>query len=73
MWDEGFTVSVMAEEGNLFEPAALVLKDSMGAQPGLPDQRGGRRPKPSSTRPSARPFPYAMWFKNADPFAEPLP
>ncbi|MDH5293749.1 MAG: ABC transporter substrate-binding protein, partial [Acidimicrobiia bacterium] len=28
-WDEGFTVSVITEEANLFEIAALVLKDSI--------------------------------------------
>lgn len=69
---DGFTVSVITEEANLFEVAALVLKDSMErlscnitirvlavAEAQFDDAH------------ATDPMEYAMWVKNADPFADP--
>ena len=51
-WDEGFTVSIITEEANLFAAQALVLKDSAGeAQPEVPGERPvGRRSRCSTRR-----------------------
>ncbi|HEU4915630.1 MAG TPA: ABC transporter substrate-binding protein [Acidimicrobiia bacterium] len=72
VWDEGFTVSVIAEEGNLFEVAALVLRDSMAAlNPAFEIRVLAQAEAQFDEAHASDPVPYAMWVKNSDPFADP--
>ena len=71
-WDEGFTISVIAEEGNLFTLAGLVLKDSLERL--NPNFRVNVLAVAESVFDEAHakdPLEYAMWVKNADPAADP--
>ena len=71
-WDEGFTVSVIAEEANLFEIAALVLKDSLeGLNPNFSVRVLAVAEAQFDEAHAAEPMEYAMWVKNADPYADP--
>jgi peptide/nickel transport system substrate-binding protein len=71
-WDTGFTVTVVAEGQNLFEIAAIVLKDSMTALNPLFDiQVAGVAEALFDEAHASDPVPYLMWVKNADPFADP--
>ncbi|MGH9166888.1 MAG: ABC transporter substrate-binding protein [Acidimicrobiia bacterium] len=71
-WDEGFTVSVITEEANLFEVAALVLKDSLeGLNPNFSIRVLALAEAQFDEFHATEPFPFAMWVKNADPFADP--
>jgi len=72
VWDEGFTVSVIAEEGNLFTTAALVLKDSLeGLNPAFSVNVLAVAEAQFDEAHASDPVPYAMWVKNADPYADP--
>ncbi|NNC39084.1 MAG: ABC transporter substrate-binding protein [Acidimicrobiia bacterium] len=72
VWDEGFTVSVITEEANLFEIAALVLKDSIEAlNPNFTIRVLAVAEAQFDDAHASDPVPYAMWVKNADPFADP--
>ncbi len=72
LWDEGFTVSVITEEANLFEIAALVLKDSLEAlNPKFQVRVLAVAEAQFDEAHASDPVPYAMWVKNADPFADP--
>lgn len=69
---DGFTVSVITEEANLFEVAALVLKDSLEALPCNIEVRVLAVAEAQFDDAHASdPIEYAMWVKNADPFADP--
>lgn len=71
-WDEGFTVSVITEEGNLFALMSLVLKDSIESL--NPNFRVNVLAVAESVFDDAHasnPLEYAMWAKNADPAADP--
>ena len=73
-WDKGFTVSVITEEANLFADAALVLKDSLERL--NPKFRVNVLAVAEAVFDDAHaqnPIRYAMWVKNADPFADPHP
>jgi peptide/nickel transport system substrate-binding protein len=68
----GFTASVITEEANLFEVAALVLKDSLEALPCNIEIRVLAVAEAQFDDAHAQdPIEYAMWVKNADPFADP--
>jgi peptide/nickel transport system substrate-binding protein len=72
VWDEGFTVSVITEEANLFAAAALVLKDSLERL--NPKFRVNVLAVAEAVFDEAHaenPLRYAMWVKNADPAADP--
>ena len=72
VWDEGFTVSVITEEGNLFALMCLVLKDSIERL--NPKFRITVLAVAESVFDDAHaqnPLEYAMWAKNADPAADP--
>ena len=72
VWDDGFTVSVIAEEGNLFTTAALVLKDSLeGLNPAFTVEVLAVAEAQFDEAHASDPVPYAMWVKNADPYADP--
>jgi peptide/nickel transport system substrate-binding protein len=72
VWDEGFTVSVITEEANLFEIAALVLKDSLESlNPNFEVRVLAVAESQFDEAHASDPVPYAMWVKNADPFADP--
>ncbi len=71
-WDDGFTVSVITEEGNLFALMCLVLKDSIERL--NPKFRINVLAVAESVFDDAHaqnPLEYAMWAKNADPAADP--
>lgn len=71
-WDRGFTVSVITEEANLFEVAALVLKDSLeGLNPDFRVRVLAVAEAQFDEAHAAEPMEYAMWVKNADPYADP--
>ena len=69
----GFTVSVITEEANLFETAALVLKDSLEAIEGCPIEIRVLAVAEAQfdAAHASDPMEFAMWVKNADPFADP--
>ncbi len=72
VWDEGFTVSVITEAANLFETAALVLKDSIERlNPNFEIRVLAVAEAQFDDAHASDPVPYAMWVKNADPFADP--
>jgi peptide/nickel transport system substrate-binding protein len=71
-WEEGFTISVITEEANLFEVAALVLKDSLeGLNPNFEVRVLALAESRFDEFHATEPLPFAMWVKNADPFADP--
>jgi peptide/nickel transport system substrate-binding protein len=71
-WDEGFTLTVLAEEGGIFEVAGLVMRDSMAALNPAFDIRVLAVVEAQFDSAHAEdPFQYAAWIKNADPFADP--
>lgn len=71
-WDEGFVVTVVTEGANLFEIAALVLKDSIeGLNPNMQVRVAAVAEAQFDEAHASDPMPYAMWVKNADPFADP--
>jgi len=71
-WDQGFTISVITEEANLFEIAALVLKDSLeGLNPNFSVRVLAVAEAQFDEAHAAEPMEYAMWVKNADPYADP--
>ena len=72
VWEEGFTVSVITEDANLFEMAALVLKDSIERlNPNIQIRVLAVAEAQFDEAHASDPVPYAMWVKNADPFADP--
>jgi peptide/nickel transport system substrate-binding protein len=72
VWDEGFTVSVITEGANLFEIAALVMKDSIEAlNPNFEIRVLAIAESQFDEAHASDPVPFAMWVKNADPFADP--
>ncbi len=71
-WDQGFTLTVLAEEGGIFEVAGLVMRDSMAALNPAFDIRVLAVVEAQFDSAHAEdPFQYAAWIKNADPFADP--
>ncbi len=69
---DGFTASVITEEANLFEVAALVMKDSLERLPCNITIRVLAVAEAQFDDAHAQdPIEYAMWIKNADPFADP--
>jgi len=73
-WDDGFTVSVITEEDNLFADAALVLKDSFTElNPNMVINVLAVAEAVFDDAHAQNPIEYAMWVKNADPFADPHP
>ncbi len=71
-WDEGFTLTVIAEEGGVFEVAGLVLRDSMAALNPAFDIRVLAQVEVQFDEAHVEdPLHYAAWIKNADPFADP--
>ena len=71
-WDEGFTVSVITEEANLFAAACLVLKDSLEKlNPKFRINVLAVAEAVFDEAHASNPIPYAMWAKNADPAADP--
>ncbi|MDH3500056.1 MAG: ABC transporter substrate-binding protein [Acidimicrobiia bacterium] len=71
-WDEGFTMTVLVEEGGIFETAGLVLKDSMAAlNPSFVVNVAAVVEVQFDDAHAQVPFEYAAWIKNADPFADP--
>lgn len=71
-WDEGFTMTVLVEEGGIFETAGLVLKDSMAElNPNFNVIVSAVVEVQFDDAHAAVPFEYAAWIKNADPFADP--
>ncbi len=73
VWDTGFSISVVTEEANLFEIAALVLKDSIDQlnNPNFEITVAAVAEAVFDDAHASDPVPYAMWVKNADPFADP--
>jgi peptide/nickel transport system substrate-binding protein len=72
VWDEGFSVSVITEEGNLFALMALVLKDSIESL--NPKFKINVLAVAESVFDDAlvqEPLQYALWAKNGDPAADP--
>lgn len=68
---DGFTASVITEEANLFEIAALVMKDSLERLPCNITIRVLAVAEAQFDDAHAQdPIEYAMWVKNADPFAD---
>jgi len=71
-WEEGFTMTVLVEEGGVFEVAGLVLADSMAElNPAFQIQVLAVVEAQFDSAHAADPFPYAAWVKNSDPFADP--
>jgi peptide/nickel transport system substrate-binding protein len=72
-WDEGFSISVVTEEAKLFEVAALVFKDSIDDlnNPNMEITVAAVAEAVFDDAHASDPVPYAMWVKNADPFADP--
>ncbi len=71
-WDEGFTVSVITEEGNLFALMSLVLKDSIEKlNPKFRINVLAVAETVFDNAHASNPLEYAMWAKNADPAADP--
>ncbi|MGI1661526.1 ABC transporter substrate-binding protein [Palleronia sp. KMU-117] len=71
-WDDGFTVSVITEEGNLFALMSLVLKDSLAKiNPKFNVNVMAVAETVFDDAHAQDPLEYAMWAKNADPAADP--
>ncbi len=72
VWDEGFSVSVITEEGNLFALMCLVLKDSIERlNPKFHINVLAVAESVFDDAHAQNPLEYAMWAKNADPAADP--
>ena len=72
VWDEGFSVSVITEEGNLFALMCLVLKDSIEKlNPKFRINVLAVAEAVFDDAHAQNPLEYAMWAKNADPAADP--
>jgi len=72
VWDEGFSVSVITEEGNLFALMCLVLKDSLERlNPKFRINVLAVAESVFDDAHASNPLEYAMWAKNADPAADP--
>ena len=72
VWDEGFSVSVITEEGNLFALMCLVLKDSIERlNPKFRINVLAVAESVFDDAHASNPLEYAMWAKNADPAADP--
>ena len=72
VWDDGFSVSVITEEGNLFALMCLVLKDSIeGLNPKFRINVLAVAEAVFDDAHAQNPLEYAMWAKNADPAADP--
>ncbi|NKB48875.1 MAG: hypothetical protein GKS02_05865 [Alphaproteobacteria bacterium] len=73
-WDKGFSVSVITEESNLFADAALVMKDSLERlNPKFRINVLAVAEAVFDDAHAQNPVEFAMWVKNADPFADPHP
>ncbi len=71
-WDDGFEMTVLVEEGGIFEVAGLVLKDSLESlNPNFRINVAAVVEVQFDDAHAAVPFEYATWIKNADPFADP--
>ncbi len=71
-WDDGFTMTVLAEEGGIFTVAALVLRDSMAElNPNFRIIVSDVVEAQFDDAHAQVPFEFAAWVKNADPFADP--
>jgi peptide/nickel transport system substrate-binding protein len=71
-WDEGFELTVLVEEGGIFETAGLVMKDSLeGLNPNFVINVLAVVEVQFDDAHAAVPFEYAAWIKNADPFGDP--
>ena len=71
-WDDGFTVSVITEEGNLFALMCLVMKDSIEKlNPKFRINVLAVAETVFDNAHAQNPLEYAMWAKNADPAADP--
>jgi peptide/nickel transport system substrate-binding protein len=71
-WDDGFTISVITEEGNLFALMCLVMKDSLeGLNPKFRVNVLAVAESVFDDAHAQDPLEYAMWAKNADPAADP--
>ena len=72
-WDEGFEVSVIVEEANpTFLPVGLILKDALETlNPNFRVNVIQVAEAQFDEEHAKDPFEYAMWIKNADPFADP--
>ena len=66
-------MSVLTESGHtIFEPAALLLKDNLEAlNPNFRINVVAVTETQFDEAFASTPFPYAMWFKNADAFRDP--
>jgi peptide/nickel transport system substrate-binding protein len=72
VWDEGFTVSIIAEEGNLFALMSLVLKDSIESlNPNFNINVLAVAEAVFDDALVQEPLQYALWAKNGDPAADP--
>jgi peptide/nickel transport system substrate-binding protein len=72
VWDEGFSVSVITEEGNLFALMSLVLKDSIESlNPKFKINVLAVAEAVFDDALVQEPMQYAMWAKNGDPAADP--
>ena len=72
VWDDGFSVSVITEEGNLFALMCLVLKDSIEKlNPKFRINVLAVAEAVFDDAHAQNPLEYAMWAKNADPAADP--
>ncbi len=72
VWDEGFSVSVITEEGNLFALMSLVLKDSIESlNPNFTINVLAVAESVFDDALVQEPLQYAMWAKNGDPAADP--
>jgi peptide/nickel transport system substrate-binding protein len=71
-WDQGFEMTVLVEEGGIFETAGLVLKDSLeNLNPNFRINVLAVVEVQFDDAHGTVPFEYATWIKNADPFADP--
>ena len=71
-WDEGFEMTVLVEEGGIFETAGLVMKDSLeGLNPNFIINVLAVVEQQFDDAHAAVPFEYPAWIKNADPFGDP--
>ena len=72
-WDDGFTLSVLVEsEDAQFYALGLLLKDNLAAlNPKFVLNVIGVSGAVFDEAFAERPYPYAMWIKNQDPFHDP--
>jgi len=71
-WDDGFELTVLVEEGGIFDTAGLVMKDSLERlNPNFRINVAAVVEAQFDDAHAQDPFEYAAWIKNADPFADP--